>query len=62
LTALLAGQYLPDPTLSLIEIAFLLGFSEQSAFSRACRRWFGKPPSALRTAADEQSGLSSTSA
>jgi AraC-like DNA-binding protein len=26
----------------------LLGFSEQSAFSRACRRWFGKPPSALR--------------
>ena len=46
----LTEQYLRDPSLSLIEIAFLLGFSEQSAFSRACRRWFGKPPSALRGA------------
>ena len=46
----LAEQYLRDPSLTLIEIAFLLGFSEQSAFSRACRRWFGKPPSALRGA------------
>jgi AraC-like DNA-binding protein len=46
----LAGQYLEDPSLSLIEIAFLLGFSEQSAFTRACRRWFGAPPSALRGA------------
>ncbi len=44
----LAEQYLRDPSLSLIEIAFLLGFSEQSAFSRACRRWFGAPPSTLR--------------
>jgi AraC-like DNA-binding protein len=44
----LAEQYLRDPSLSLIEIAFLLGFSEQSAFTRACRRWFGAPPTALR--------------
>lgn len=44
----LAEQYLRDPLLSLIEIAFLLGFSEQSAFTRACRRWFGAPPSVLR--------------
>jgi AraC-like DNA-binding protein len=44
----LAEQYLRDPSLSLIEIAFLLGFSEQSAFTRACRRWFGAPPSMLR--------------
>ncbi len=45
----LATHYLQDKSLSLVEIAFLLGFSEQSAFSRACKRWFGKPPSALRS-------------
>ena len=43
-----ASQYLSDSSLSLIEIAFLLGFSEQSAFSRACRRWFDAAPSELR--------------
>jgi AraC-like DNA-binding protein len=44
----LAEQYITDPTRSLSEIGFLLGFSEQSAFSRAFRRWTGQPPSALR--------------
>lgn len=33
-----------DPSLSLAEIAFLLGFSEASAFHRAYRRWTGHTP------------------
>jgi AraC-like DNA-binding protein len=44
----LAEQYITDPTRSLSEISFLLGFSEQSAFSRAFRRWTGQSPSAVR--------------
>lgn len=44
----LATRYLQNPTLSLTEIAFLLGLSEQSALTRACKRWFGHPPSELR--------------
>jgi AraC-like DNA-binding protein len=47
----LAEQYIADPTRSLSEISFLLGFSEQSAFSRAFRRWTGQPPSAARDTA-----------
>jgi AraC-like DNA-binding protein len=47
----LAEQYVTDPSLSLSEISFLLGFSEQSAFSRAFRRWSGQSPSAVREAA-----------
>lgn len=33
---------------SLADVAFLTGFSEQSAFTRAAKRWFGQPPGALR--------------
>ena len=44
----LAVRYLRDTDLSLTEIAFLLGFSEQSAFTRAARGWFGCPPRAMR--------------
>ena len=36
----LAEHYINDPSRSLSEISFLLGFSEQSAFSRAFRRWY----------------------
>jgi AraC-like DNA-binding protein len=46
----LARKYVTDPSLSLSEISLLLGFSEQSAFSRAFRRWYAKPPSAYRDA------------
>lgn len=30
------------------KIAEILGYSENSVFSRSCRRWFGKPPRQLR--------------
>jgi AraC-like DNA-binding protein len=44
----LAERYLRDTQLQLTEIAYLLGFSEQSAFTRAARSWFGRPPRQLR--------------
>jgi AraC-like DNA-binding protein len=44
----LALSYLRQRQLSFSEIAFLLGYSELSAFSRAVRRWTGSSPRALR--------------
>ena len=44
----LAEQYMADPTLSLADVAALLGFSEQSAFQRAYRRWTGMSPGRSR--------------
>ncbi|HDZ55742.1 MAG TPA: AraC family transcriptional regulator [Pseudomonas xinjiangensis] len=40
----LAAQYLADASLTLGDIALLLGFSEQSAFTRAYRRWTAETP------------------
>jgi AraC-like DNA-binding protein len=45
----LAFMYLRQRQLPLSEIAFLLGYSELSSFSRAVRRWSGTSPRALRT-------------
>jgi AraC-like DNA-binding protein len=44
----LAISYVRDPQLSLVDIAFLLGFSEQSALNRAFRRWTQKTPTDYR--------------
>jgi AraC-like DNA-binding protein len=44
----LAQRYLTAQTLSLTEIAYLLGYSDLSAFSRAFRRWKGQSPLAFR--------------
>ena len=44
----LAHAYLKQQHLPLSEIAFLLGYSELSAFSRAVRRWTGESPRAVR--------------
>ena len=46
----LAEAYLADPSLSLAEIAYLLGFREQASFFRAFRRWTGQTPTAHRSA------------
>lgn len=39
-----AKGYLGDRQISITEAAYLLGFSEQSAFSRAFKRWTGMSP------------------
>jgi AraC-like DNA-binding protein len=47
----LAIRYLDDPKLHISKIAWLLGFSEVSAFTHAFKRWTGKTPSQIRTTA-----------
>ncbi len=44
----LALKYLGSPEYSVNDVAFLLGFSETSAFSRAFRRWTGESPATFR--------------
>lgn len=44
----LAQAWLRDPRLKLAEVAQLLGYSEQSAFTRAYTRWTGQPPRTAR--------------
>ena len=44
----LAQNYVSDGELSLGQIAYLLGFSDQSNFSRAFKRWTGVSPRAYR--------------
>lgn len=44
----MAQRYLGDSTLSLTQLAAMLGYSELSAFSRAFQRWFGTSPRAWR--------------
>lgn len=48
--AALAKAHLADPAMSLAEIAWLLGFADQSSFTRSFRRWTGEPPGAWRAA------------
>ncbi|KQV91354.1 hypothetical protein ASD15_04810 [Massilia sp. Root351] len=44
----LARDYLAKEQLALGQVAFMLGFADQSAFCRACQRWFGYTPRQLR--------------
>lgn len=44
----LAELYLASAHMAIREIADTLGYSELSAFSRACVRWFSAPPSRVR--------------
>jgi len=48
LRADLAKKYLGDKSLSLAEVAYLLGYADASAFSHAFRRWTGKTPNQMR--------------
>jgi AraC-like DNA-binding protein len=44
----LARGYLRQPGLSLLDVAFLLGYQEQSAFTHAFKEWSGLNPGAWR--------------
>jgi AraC-like DNA-binding protein len=44
----LALRYLRDRQMAIAEVAYLLGYSEPSAFHRAFKRWTGMTPSELR--------------
>jgi AraC-like DNA-binding protein len=44
----LAEFHLAEPKTSLSDIVYLLGYSDQSTFFRACLRWFGDTPTASR--------------
>jgi len=50
-----AARYLAEPGFHLDQIAGLLGYTEQSALNRSCRRWFGKTPREYR--AEQVAGL-----
>jgi AraC-like DNA-binding protein len=44
----LALRYMEDPGKSITDVTFLLGFSGQSAFTRAFKRWTGMSPTYFR--------------
>ena len=44
----LANRYLGNEKISLSDVAHLLGFSDQSSFTRAAHRWFNDSPSRVR--------------
>lgn len=44
-----ARLYLAQPDIAISEVAYLLGFADQSTFHRAYKRWTGQTPSRSRT-------------
>jgi AraC-like DNA-binding protein len=44
-----ARRYVARSTLSLAEIAYLVGYSEPASFHRAFKRWYGVTPERFRT-------------
>ena len=44
-----AKLYLELPDVAVSEVAYLLGFADQSSFFRACRRWFDLSPGEYRS-------------
>lgn len=46
-----ARLYLEQPDVAISEVAYLLGFSDQSTFNRAFKRWNGVTPKQFRTRA-----------
>ncbi|MEZ5665487.1 MAG: AraC family transcriptional regulator [Burkholderiaceae bacterium] len=43
-----AREYLAQTAMRFSQVAGLLGYTDQSTFNRACRRWYGCTPKALR--------------
>ena len=54
----LAERYFSNPDNSLSEVAFLLGFAQQSSLTRASNRWFGMSPKVYRSAQMQRLGSS----
>jgi AraC-like DNA-binding protein len=46
-----AGLYLDQPEIAIAEVAYLLGFSDQSTFNRAFKRWYAMTPKQYRARA-----------
>ncbi|MGN6529246.1 MAG: AraC family transcriptional regulator ligand-binding domain-containing protein [Burkholderiaceae bacterium] len=53
----LAEELLRDSRLNLTDVAYLLGYREQSSFNRACRDWFGNTPARTRERLRDASAL-----
>lgn len=47
-----AGRYLRETEVPLTQLAGLVGYTEQSALTRSCHRWFGVSPSSYRKSAN----------
>jgi len=58
----LAEQYMAQANISVSEVAYLLGFSDCSNFSRAFHRWTGVSPSDFRDQSAIRNYASKTSA
>ncbi|HVK99723.1 MAG TPA: AraC family transcriptional regulator [Dongiaceae bacterium] len=50
-----ARFYLQDPDMTLVDVSFLLGYSEQSPFNKAFKRWTGETPGEYRKRAAKPS-------
>lgn len=50
-----AEALLREGSQSVAEIGYRLGYEDAANFARACRRWFGAAPSALRRGSDAPS-------
>lgn len=49
----LAHQYISNKELTLVDVALMLGFTEQSSFGRAFKRWYGISPGCYRRLRDD---------
>ena len=49
-----AARYLAEDDLPFSQVTSLLGYTEQSAFNRACQRWFAMTPRQYRRQASER--------
>jgi AraC-like DNA-binding protein len=52
----LARKYLTEDRISLGQVAYMLGFVDQSNFFRAFKRWFGLPPGQYRQRLEVERG------
>ncbi len=54
---ILAMIYLENLDINLLDVALLVGFTDQSSFSRAFKRWYDEPPGDYRKKAVKSGGL-----